>query len=80
MRLAGILITACVVLAAAQAAMAALAVLLMGGFLYGLYRSPQATLGIVFLLLLVGIFNAHPLAFLAVVALMTIASMIRSGG
>lgn len=77
MRLAGILITACVVLAAAQAAMAALAVLLMGGFLYGLYRSPQATLGILFMLLLVGVFNAHPLAFLAVVALMTIASMIK---
>ncbi len=77
MRLGSILITACVVLAAAQAAMAALVVLLMGGFLYGLYRSPQTTLGIVFLLLLVGMFNAHPLAFLAVVALMAFASMVR---
>lgn len=77
MRLAGILFTACVVLAAAQAAMAALVVLLLVGFIYGLIRAPQATIGFFFLLVLVGIFNAHPLAFLAVVALMTIASMIR---
>jgi len=77
MRLGGILITACVVLAAAQAAMAALAVLLVAGFLYCLYRAPQATISILFMLVLVGIFNAHPLAFLAVVALMTIASLIR---
>lgn len=79
MRLGAILITACVVLAAAQAAMAALAVLLIGGFLYGLYRSPQATLGIVFMLLLVGVFNAHPLAFLAVVALMAVAQIVTRG-
>ncbi len=80
MKLVGILLTACVVLAAAQAAMAVLVVLLVVGFIYGLFKAPEATLGFVVLLMLIGMFNTHPVAFLAVVGLMTIASMVRSGG
>lgn len=72
MKLLGIFLTACVVLAAAQAVATALCVLLVAGLVYGLFAAPRETLGFLGLILVGGLFQANPLAFLAVVALLTI--------
>lgn len=73
----GIFITACIVLAAAQAAAVALGMLLLCGLIYGLFTAPKETLGFLGLLFIAGIFQAQPLAFLGVVVFMIFARMIR---
>ncbi|KTR84459.1 hypothetical protein NS277_04740 [Novosphingobium barchaimii] len=73
MRLLGIFLTACVVLAAVQAVAIALCILMLAGLIYGLFAAPRETLGFLGLILIGGLFQAHPLAFLAVVALLAIA-------
>lgn len=77
MRWLGIFLTGCVVLAAAQAVATALCVLLIGGVIYGLFFAPRETLGFVGLILIAGAFQAYPLAFLAVSAMLAATSMIR---
>jgi quinol-cytochrome oxidoreductase complex cytochrome b subunit len=77
MRLFGILITACVVLAAAQAIATALCILLLLAFIYGLFAAPRETFGLLGLLLAVGLIERHPLACLGLVALMAIARLAR---
>ncbi|WP_288487118.1 hypothetical protein [uncultured Novosphingobium sp.] len=77
MRWLGIFLTACVVLAAAQAVATALCVLLIVGLVYGLFVAPRETLGLVGLILIAGAFQAYPLAFLAVSAMLVAISMIR---
>ena len=76
MRLLGILLVACVVLAAAQAVALALAVLLMVSLIYGLFTAPRETLGFVALLLVLGAFQAQPVACLAVIGLMIMAKVV----
>ena len=73
MKLLGILLTACVVLAAAQAVATALYVLLLAGLAYSLFVAPRETLGFLGLILIGGFVQAHPLAFLTVVVLLAIA-------
>lgn len=80
MRLIGILITACVVLAAAQAVAVALAILLGLAFFYSLFTAPKETLGFVALLLLLGAFQAHPAAFIGMMALAGIIGVFRQKG
>lgn len=79
MRWLGIFLTACVILAAAQAVATALCLLLIAGLVYGLLVAPRETLGFIGLILIAGAFQAHPLAFLAVSAMLVATSMIRKG-
>lgn len=79
MKLLGIFLTACVVLAAAQAVATALCVLLIVGLVYGLFVAPRETLGFVGLILIAGAFQAYPLAFLVVSAILVATSMICRG-
>jgi hypothetical protein len=78
MKLLGILLTACVVIAAAQAIMAVLAILLVAGVIFGLFVCPREMISLIFLLALIGVFQVQPLACLVVVALMIIAKLISS--
>lgn len=73
MKMAGILITACVVLAAAQAVAAALCIVLVTALIFGLFTAPRETLGFVGLLLAAGMWQAHPLIFLSLVLLLVAA-------
>jgi quinol-cytochrome oxidoreductase complex cytochrome b subunit len=68
MKMLGFLITACVVLAAAQAAIAVLAVFALGGLVYGLFVAPRETLGLIGLLAVVGLVQSHPAACLGIAA------------
>lgn len=77
MKMVGILITACVVLAAAQAAMAVLAVLVLAALIYGLFKAPAETIGFVGLLVFAGMFRAHPLVFLGIALIGLLGSAIR---
>lgn len=72
MRLLGMFFTACVVLAAAQAVVTGLFILLLIGLAYCLFVAPRETLGFLGLMLIGGLFQAHPIAFLSVVALLAI--------
>lgn len=76
MKLLGIFLTACVVLATAQAAAVALAILLLCGLIYSLFIAPKETLGFIALFLVLGAFQAYPLAFLGVVAILAIAKLV----
>lgn len=69
MKMVGVLVTACVVLAAAQAVIAVLAMLALGGVVYGLFVSPKETLGLVCLMLIVGLLQAQPLAWVGIFAI-----------
>lgn len=75
MKLLGILLTACVVLAAAQAAMAVMAVLLLGWVIFGLFVCPREMISLIAFLALVGLFQVQPLACLGVIALAIVAKM-----
>ncbi len=72
-----IILTAGVVLAAAQATMAVIAVILLAWFVWSLFTCPKELLALLGFLAMVGLMHAQPLAFLGVLALMTIASMLR---
>ena len=76
MKLLGILLVACVVLAAMQAVAVALAVLLIVALIYGLFTAPRETLGFLGLLLVIALFQAQPVACLAVIALMIVARLL----
>lgn len=78
MRLLGIFLTACVVLAAAQAAAVALAILLLCGLIYSLFTAPEETFGFIALLVVLGAFQTYPLAFIGVVVLALMVKLIRS--
>ena len=80
MRLIGILITACVILVAAQAAAVALAILLGLALIYSLFTAPRETLGFIALLLVAGMWQAHPLALLGLVPILIFAKLLRGTG
>ncbi|EXS68111.1 hypothetical protein BF95_01300 [Sphingobium sp. Ant17] len=73
----GILLTACIVLAAAQAMAVALSLLLLCVLIYSLFSAPRETLGFLALLFVAGLFQAQPLAFLCLVVLMVVAKIIQ---
>ena len=75
----GILITACVVLAAAQAAIAVLAMLALGGVVYGLFVAPRETLALLGMMVLGSAFQAYPLLFLGVVGLIALIGKLKFG-
>lgn len=75
MKLLGILLTACVVLAAAQAAMAVIAVLLLAWVIFGLFVCPREMIALIGFLALVGVFQVQPLACLGILALLIIAKL-----
>ena len=77
MRLLGIFVTACVVLAAAQAVATALCLLMIAGLAYALFVAPRETLGFMGMVLIAGAFQAHPLVFLALTALATVAKLLH---
>jgi hypothetical protein len=77
MRLLGILLTALVVIAAAQATMAVLAILLVAGVVWCLFVCPKELFGLMGLAAVIGLFHAQPLASLGVVALLVIAKLLR---
>jgi hypothetical protein len=76
-RLLGIFVTACVVLAAAQAIAAALAILLLIAFIYGIFAYPRETLGLLAFSVLAGMVEAHPLPCLGVAALAIVARLLH---
>jgi len=78
MRPLAIFLTACVVLVAAQAAATALCVLLITGLIYGLVVRPHETLGLLGIVLIAGAFQAYPLAFLGVTALLAALGLTRA--
>jgi quinol-cytochrome oxidoreductase complex cytochrome b subunit len=75
-RLLGILITACIILAAAQAMAVVLCVLLVAALIYGLFVCPREMLGMIGLLLVAGMWQAYPLAFLGLVALIAVVRLL----
>lgn len=77
MKAAGILVTAIIVLAAAQAAAAALYIALLSALVYGVFAYPRETFGLLGFCLLAGLVERHPLPCLSLVALMTVARMTR---
>lgn len=77
MRLTGIFLVACVVLAAAQAMAAVLMVLLLIGFAFSLFVAPKETLGFVAILLVAGMWQASPIFFLALISLLVLARRIQ---
>ena len=78
MRLCGIFIIACVVLAAAQAIAAILLVVIMLGVAYCLFVHPRETIGLVALSGLIGLFSRQPLACLALAAVILLAGALRT--
>ncbi|WP_375287068.1 hypothetical protein [Sphingomonas sp.] len=72
MRLLGIFITACVILAAAQATAAVLVLFVLIGLVYSLFTAPRETLGLLGLMVVAGLIQAQPLAFLGVLALLVV--------
>ena len=77
MRIVGIFLTACVVLAAAQAVAVTLAFLLTITLIYGLFAYPRETFGLLGLGVLSGLIQQQPLACLSVLALLTAISALR---
>lgn len=77
MKLLGIFFTACIALAAAQAVAVAFGIMLIAALIYGLIVAPRETVGVVGLILITGMFQSYPLIFLGVVAMMTVASILR---
>jgi len=73
MRLLGIFLTACMVLAAAQAVATALCILLVVALIFGLVAAPREILGLLGLTIVVGLLRCYPLACLGLIALMAIA-------
>ncbi|PZQ94341.1 MAG: hypothetical protein DI533_22430 [Cereibacter sphaeroides] len=78
MRLIGILMTACVILAAAQAVAVALAILLGLALIYSLFTAPKETLGVIALLLVAGMWQAYPLALLGLVGLLVVLKLLTN--
>lgn len=78
MRLFGIFLTACVVLAAAQAVAVALALLVSLALIYGLFTAPRETFGLIALLLIAAAFQVHPWVCLSVVGLVVAANFLRA--
>lgn len=76
-KLLGIFVTACVVLAAAQAAAAVLALLLVCSLLYGLFAFPKELLGLIALCIIGGLIRVHPLPCLGLTALISLVALFR---
>lgn len=72
-----LLITACVVLAAAQAAIAVLAMLALGGVVYGLFVAPRETLGLIGLFAVLGFAQTHPAVCLGIAAAAIVINLIH---
>lgn len=77
MRLLCIFLTACLVLAAAQAVAAVLCVLLVAGLVYGLFVAPRETFGLVGLCLIASLVQTQPFFSLAVIALTLLSGLLR---
>lgn len=75
MKVMAALLTACVVLAAAQAVAVVLCLLLIAGVGYGFMTAPRETVGLVGLLCACGLVQAQPLACLGIVALLVTAKL-----
>lgn len=78
MRLIGVFLTACVVLAAAQAMAALLMVLLLIGFVFSLFVAPKETLGFIGILLVAGMWQAQPILFIVLISLLSLVRLIKS--
>lgn len=78
MKLLGTLLLACVILAAIRAAIAALFIIFVVALLWSACARPRETLGFVGVCLLAGLIQDHGLAFLGVVALGLIVTLVRS--
>jgi hypothetical protein len=75
-KLVGVLLTACVVLAAAQATLAVICVLLLAWVVYGLFVFPKEMIGLLAIFAVLGLLHAQPLACLGLVTLAIIAKLI----
>lgn len=80
MRLFGIFLIVCTVLAALQALAAVLAVTLVGAIIYGLFAHPKETLGFLGLATILGVAQTQPLALVGLGALLLIAKIFRREG
>jgi hypothetical protein len=78
MKLFNIFITACFVIAAAQAVAAAVAMLIVLALIYGLFVHPRPTLGVFALLVSLGMFEAHPIAFVVTAASLAVIATVRA--
>lgn len=77
MRLIGIILAACLALAILKAAIAALLLTCVIGILGGLIWRPKETLGLITLLIVGGIAQAHGAAVVGLVGLLTLCSALR---
>ena len=75
MKLLGMFIVACFIIAAAQALTAALAAFAV---VYGLVVYPRPTIATIFVLAALNAFQAHPIAFAATASLLVITALIRA--
>lgn len=76
MRLLGILLTTCVVLAAVQAAAVALSVLLLLALIYGAFTRPRETFGLFGFCLIANLIDRQPLVCVLLVTLLLSAKLI----
>jgi len=76
MRLLGLLLTACVVVAALQAAAAVLVLMVLVGIVFGLVTKPKETLAFAAILAFASIVEKHPATLLAIVGITLTACLI----
>lgn len=77
MKLAAFFITACVVLAAAQAVAAALAIAVLLALICGLLTQPRETVGMIALAAALTAFGQYPLPCIGLLVLLTLAKIVR---